>query len=290
MFPFLGRTVFIAKPLALSAYIRSALLTLEHSLIPKGLIKRGESVSGALASYGVLHGMALPMLLYPMATLTSFSGLLVPEFAESEARGENERMRRLAGEALGTTLVYATVTTVMMYIFAEELGYVLYNSYYAGHYIGLMSFVIPIMYMDHVADSMLKGIGEHVYSMWVNIADAFISVILVWVLIPIMGIGGYAVVIVGMEAFNFVFSITRLYKRIPFRINFLESVFIPLIAACLSAIAVKKLFIFSGSEAGGVWLFMKLIFAVCIFIFLHIIIKRVGNGKKPLPSSENINF
>lgn len=269
----------MALPLALSAYIRSALLTLEHTLIPKGLIKKGESVSEALASYGILHGMAVPMLLYPMATLTSFAGLLVPEFAESEARGERNRMRRLAGEALEATLVYATATTVMMYVFAEELGYALYNSYYAGHYIALMSCVIPIMYMDHVADSMLKGIGEHVYSMWVNIADALISVVLVWVLIPIMGIGGYAVVIVVMEAFNFVLSITRLYIKIPFRIDFLRGFVFPLFAALLSAFISKSLFIFCGSEASGVWLFLKLLFAVCVFLFAFALIKKLGSGR-----------
>ena len=59
----------MALPLAVSAYIRSALLTLEHILIPKRLRDRGESHSEALASYGILHGMALPMLLYPMAPL-----------------------------------------------------------------------------------------------------------------------------------------------------------------------------------------------------------------------------
>lgn len=270
----------MALPLALSAYIRSALLTLEHTLIPKGLMKRGDGISGALASYGILHGMAVPMLLYPMSTLTSFAGLLVPEFAESEARGEKERMKRLAGEALQATLVYATATTVIMYVFAEELGYVLYDSYYAGHYIALMCGVIPIMYMDHVADSMLKGIGEHVYSMWVNIADALISVILVWLLIPIMGIGGYAVVIVIMEAFNFILSVTRLYKKIPFRINLIQSFIFPLCAALVSALVAKSLFVFCGSEAGGAWLILKLVFAICVFVLAYMLIKRLGKGKK----------
>lgn len=270
----------MALPLALSAYIRSLLLTLEHALIPKGLEKRGNSVSEALASYGILHGMALPMLIYPMATLTSFAGLLVPEFAESSARGEKERMKRLAGEALGTTLVYATATTVFMYIFAEELGYVLYDSYEAGHFIALMSAVIPIMYLDHVADSMLKGIGEQVYSMWVNIADALISVILVWTLIPIMGIGGYAVVIVVMEAFNFIFSVSRLYKKIPFAINLKRSFLLPLFAAVISAVLSKTLFLFSGKEASGIWLVLKLLFAVCIFAAIYLSLKKFGNGRK----------
>ena len=271
----------MALPLAFSAYIRSALLTLEHSLIPKGLIKRGESVSEALSSYGILHGMALPMLIYPMAVLTSFAGLLVPEFAESRARGEGERMRRLAGEALETTLIYASASSVFMYIFAEELGYIMYNSYYAGHYIALMSCVIPIMYLDHVADSMLKGIGEHVYSMWVNIADALISVLLVWILIPIVGIGGYAVVIVVMEGFNFILSITRLHKKIPFRVNFLKAFVLPFFCALVSAFVSKSLFCMCGKEAAGVWLILKIAFSVCVFTAIYKILKiNIGSRKK----------
>ena len=281
----------MALPLALSAYIRSALLTLEHSLIPKGLTKRGDSASEALSSYGILHGMALPMLIYPMAVLSSFAGLLVPEFAESAARGEGERMRRIAGEALEATLLYASAVAVFMYVFSEEIGYVMYDSYYAGHYIALMSVVIPIMYLDHVADSMLKGIGEHVYSMWVNIADALISVVLVWILIPVMGIGGYAVVIIAMEGFNFILSVTRLYKKLPFKINFLRSFFLPLISALLSATMSKALFQMCGKEANGVWLVLKIVFAVCCFIVFNRLIKiiKIGNGKKsPLPKSKDI--
>lgn len=270
----------MALPLALSAYIRSALITLEHALIPRGLTKRGNTTAEALASYGILHGMVVPMLLYPMSVLTSFAGLLVPEFAESFARGETKRMRRVAGEALETTLAYSTAATVILFVFAEELGYILYDSYYAGYYISLMSFVIPIMYMDHVADSILKGIGEHVYSMWVNIFDALLSVFLVWLLIPLMGIGGYAFVIIAMEGFNFLFSITRLYKKIPFKISFKRGFLLPLVSAFLSVSLSKSLFIMNGSEAIGVWFFLKLIFTVCIFICLYIFTKKLGNSRK----------
>ena len=264
----------MALPLAFSAYIRSLLITLEHTLIPRGLYKRGESVAEALASYGILHGMVVPMLLYPMAVLTSFAGLLVPEFAESMARGERGRMSRLAGEALESTLAYATAASVIIYFFAEELGFVMYDSYEAGRYISLMSFVIPIMYLDHVADSMLKGIGEHVYSMWVNIMDAALSVLLVWFLIPRMGIGGYALIIVIMEGFNFILSIGRLHKKIPFKVNFLRAFIFPLVAAIISVAISKSLFIMCGKEASALWFFLKLLFAICIFIAAYTLTKR----------------
>ena len=164
----------MALPLAVSAYIRQALITLEHVLIPKRLKDRGATNSEALSAYGVLHGMALPMILYPMVTLSSFSGLLVPEFAERKAAADEDGMRRVAGEALGLTLVYAILSASVLFVFSEELGYVVYGSHFAGVYIAVLAPVVPIMYLDHVTDSVLKGIGEHVYSMWINNYNVFL--------------------------------------------------------------------------------------------------------------------
>lgn len=259
-----------ALPLAISAYIRSALLTLEHILIPKRLRDRGESNSEALASYGVLHGMALPMLLYPMAPLTSFSGLLVPEFSESMARGEKRRMERLTGEALNATLAYSVAAMLIIALFSEELGYAVYGSYDAGRYIAVMAPVLPIMYLDHVTDSILKGIGEHVYSMWVNISDSLISVLLVWVLIARVGIAGYAVVIVVMEGYNFILSVIRLRAKIKFKISPAKAFFIPFLAAAVAAALSKRLFGDCGSFTPRVWLFLEILFTVCAFVAVRL--------------------
>ncbi len=265
----------VGLPLAVSAYIRSALLTLEHILIPKRLRDRGDSQNEALASYGILHGMALPMLLYPMAVLSSFSGLLVPEFSESLVRGEEERMRRVASEAINSTLTYSVATAAFIILFSEELGYLVYNSYGAGHYIALLAPVIPIMYLDHVTDAMLKGIGEQVYSMWVNISDSLLSVILVWVLIPRLGIGGYAIVIVVMEGYNFSLSAIRLYRRVRFRISAFSSFVLPLISGIIATLVSRKIFVKCGAMTSPVWLFLEILFAVCVFVAIYLSIKVV---------------
>ena len=214
--------------------------------------------------------MALPILLYPIAPLSSFSGLLVPEFSEGVARKDGERLSRIASEAINATLAYSIAAMTLLALFSEELGYVIYDSYESGKYILLMAPVIPIMYLDHVSDSMLKGIGEHVYSMWVNILDSLLSVVLVFFLIPVFGIGGYAMVIVGMEAFNFTLSILRLKGRIPFRISVSEAVALPLLSAVFAALLSKALFISSGSSERAGMLVLKLIFAICAYFALHI--------------------
>ena len=265
----IGPVSEMAVPLALSAYIRQALLTLEHVLIPKRLQKRGDTTAEALSSYGTLHGMALPMILYPMTTLSSFAGLLVPEFAERMAAQDKNGMRKVAENAFSITLVYAVATSAFLLIFSEELGYAVYDSYSAGIYIAVLAPVVPIMYLDHVTDSVLKGIGEQVYSMWVNITDSLLSIFLVWFLIPRMGIMGYALCIVIMEGYNFVLSAIRLFSRIRFKISFVKSLIFPLIAASVSAFLVKSLFWTEGAGATVLWLILKLVFSACAFFVIY---------------------
>lgn len=283
--------ISMALPLALSAYVRSVFLTIEHILIPKRLRDGGEDSSEAYSHYGTLHGMALPMILYPMTPLSSFSGLLVPEFAESSSRKDKRAMSRIGGEAMNKTLTYATLAAVFLAVFSEELGYIVYDSYDAGYYIAILAPVVPIMYLDHVTDSMLKGIGEQVFSMWVNITDSILSVVLVWFLIPRMGIMGYAVVIVLMEGYNFILSVIRLGKRIKFRINPVRSLVLPLVFALLSAHTAKSLFHYNGRVTTPFWLFMKMLFALCVFVFMmalcSVLSERMNkNGKKQRKSTK----
>lgn len=256
-----------ALPLAFSAYVRSLLLNVEHILIPKKLQEGGESSSEAYAHYGTLHGMALPLVTYPMSPLSSFAGLLVPEFAEDQSAGRRERMDRIATRVVNSTLSYAMICSVLLFSFSEELGYVIYDSYDAGYYISTLSLVVPIMYLDHVTDAMLKGIGEQVFSMWVNITDSLLSVILVWLLIPKMGIMGYAVVILIMEGYNFLLSFLRLRKKVDFKIKPLNSVVIPLASSVIAAFIADELFVFCGSTARAIWLVFKIVFALCLTVF-----------------------
>lgn len=264
-----------ALPLSMSAYIRQGLLSVEHSIIPKRLELRGDTASEALASFGTLHGMALPMLTYPMSPLSSFAGLLIPEFAEAEARGEVVRLSRIASEAISATLKYATVVAVFLFLFSEDLGYAIYGSYDAGYYIAFLAPVVPIMYLDHVTDAILKGIGEQVYSMWVNILDSALSVLLVWVLIPIFGIAGYAIVIIAMEGFNFILSYIKLSRRIKPKLALISSVIIPLISSAIAAFFVSRLFIPTGSAVTLGLIVLKLVFALCVTFALSIILSAI---------------
>ena len=221
----------ITVPVTLSACLRSGLLTLQHILIPRGLKQSGASWESALTSYGVLHSMVLPVVLFPSAFISSFSGLLVPEVAESWARGDRARVSRLANTIITPALIFSFGVAGMMACFGYELGEAIYGSREAGHYIRILAPLIPIMYVDSSVDAFLKGMGEQVYSMNVNILDALVSVILVWLLLPRMGLWGYVVAIYVTETLNTTLSLCRMLRMSRMPVSLWAQVFGPLLCA-----------------------------------------------------------
>ncbi len=273
----------IALPVALSAYIRSGLLTIEHILIPRALVKGGRRTQEeALKTYGILQGMSLPVVLYPMAILSSFSGLLVPVFAAHNARGEDERISDIASRTLHLTTVFAVGCTALFGFFAYDLGYALYGSETAGRYILLLAPVIPLMFLDHVTDCALKGLGEQIWSMWVNIADSCLSIALVWLCLPRLGAVGYILVIVLAEAFNFALSIGRLIAKRRISYSFLKSFILPALAALTASAAVRFLTPIDPRTLTLPWLIAEMLLALAVYLgvlCIYDIIARVrGRG------------
>ena len=231
----------ISLPLAFSAYVRSALITVEHVLIPSGLEKSGASRELSLAAYGTVQSMVFPVIFFPSALLSSFAGLLVPELACSSAEGNLKDTQRIVSNVFEYSLIFGIGVAGIMTSFSYALGDAIYPATDAGVYIRLIAPLIPIMYLDTAVDSMLKGLGEQVYSMGVNIVDSLLSVILVTVLLPKYAIYGYIMTVYFTETVNSTLSITRLLKKSRIKPLVIRRVFIPLFAVVISTLISKHL-------------------------------------------------
>ncbi len=244
------RLLSVTMPVAVAAYARSGLITLEHMLIPIGLQAFGHTHSDALAAYGLVHSMALPVVLFPNALLSAFAGLLIPEVTEAHVRSEHRRIRGMMERVFGLTLFYSVGIAGLMIAFSQELGMVLYDSSQAARYIHILAPLIPIMYLDSATDAMLKGLGEQVYSMKVNIFDASLSVFLVWILVPQFGIMGYIITIYIAEILNGALSMVRLFRICSPKLDLFTWVCKPLFSIIVATQLTRLVYLFCRS--GGV--------------------------------------
>ena len=138
-------------------------------------------------------------------------------------------------------MIFGIGTAGIIFNFSNELGKILYRSApNAGTYMLMMAPLIPIMYLDSITDVMLKGLGQQVYSMIVNIIDSFLSVILVWLIIPKLGVPGYIVVIYICEFMNASLSIARLISKSKLKIDIINWILKPLLAI-IGAISIIRI-------------------------------------------------
>lgn len=217
----------ITLPSTLSHAARSVLSAAENLLIPLGLRKCGATATAALAQYGMLQGMVMPMLFFPSCFLGAFASLLIPEMSESLAAGKNRSISSGTERSLRMTLLFSIFTACFFFTFGEELGLLFYRSREAGQLLRMLAPLVPLLYLDMVTDGLLKGLDQQTHSLLYNTLDASLRVSLMAVLLPVLGLKGYFVILYSCGIINVTLSLSRLLKTARVRFRLFQWILLP---------------------------------------------------------------
>lgn len=209
-----ARMLKIALPLAVSAYARSALTTLQNLLVPRGLRSAGYSADGALSGYGTIQGMVLPIIFFPSCIMSAAAELIVPELTEAQVQRSGAEIRAVTRRMFILSAEFSALVALFLFLFSDMLGLAIYKSHAVGHYIRILAPLVPVMYTDMSIDGCLKGLGQQVWSMGINILDALTGLLLVWWLLPHYALAAYIGIIYFTEILNFALSLARLRRAL----------------------------------------------------------------------------
>ena len=129
------RMLHIALPVALSAYIVSSMNMVLQLLIPGQLKKSGSSGTAALSVYGLIQGMAMPVILFPSVILGSVSDLIVPELAQCRAGGRPKGLNYIISRVFKLGVLFCLCVMWIFLRYSGELGMAVYHSREAADYI-----------------------------------------------------------------------------------------------------------------------------------------------------------
>ena len=214
------RILAISIPIAITSYIRSGLASLKQLLIPISLEKSGLSCEKSLSEYGVISGMAMPILLFPEVIINSFSSLLVPEFSTYYAKQQHKQINCAIDKIFHVTFLFSIATIGVFACYSNVLSLIIYENIEVAHYFKILCPLIFFMYLDSIVDSILKGLDKQVGVMACNILDLAVSIFCVYFIVPIYGINGYLFVIFVSEILNCGISIFQLWKATRFLYRF----------------------------------------------------------------------
>lgn len=214
-FRFIGKSytsqiLRISLPVAFTSYIKSGLSTLKQILIPISLEKSGIGCSLALSNYGLVGGMAMPVIMFPSVFINSFATLLVPEFARYYVKNDTKRIKQMTAFILTLTLIFSFLICAIIFFFAEPICNALYKNSDIFYFVKILSFLIPCIYLDLVIDNILKGLDAQVSVVFINIADCLITISFIYFVVPTFGFLGYITSIFVSEIFNVILSLSWL--------------------------------------------------------------------------------
>ncbi|MBQ3498856.1 MAG: oligosaccharide flippase family protein [Clostridia bacterium] len=261
----------ISLPDAVGAGFRSVLLTIEHLLIPKGFEKSGQSTAESISIYGTIHGIALPVILYPSAVMSSLSSLLIPEFARLKLFNEKIKISYMASQIIKLSLIFSIGVGCYFFVFSQTVSSAIYKSDESYYYIKLLSVLIPVMYTDMITDGLLKGLDRQADSMRYNIFDSALCVLLVYFILPVYAIKGYIFILFLSEIINFALSINKLSKETQIKLNISNDIIKPLFFGFLCCNAVKILLKYTFFNTFNPKIFLIISVILCSFSFFSCI-------------------
>ena len=178
--------------------LASALHTAENMLVPACLtvyLLDAGGRSAAVAQYGNLKGMALPLLTFPFGLLGSLSVLLMPEITQAHIEGQTARLNALLDRMLRLTGYFSALAGTLFWVWGRPLAQLLYHSQEAGFYLETLAPAMPLMYLESMVDGAMKGIGEQQAAFRYSVWDAVLRIGGVAVLLPRYGMRGFLAVI-----------------------------------------------------------------------------------------------
>lgn len=220
--------------------LSSALHTAENMLVPACLAVYLADAGGrnaAVAQYGDLKGMALPLLTFPFGLLGSLGVLLMPEITQAHISGQTARLHSLLERMLLLTGYFSALAGALFWVWGEPLALAFYGSAEAGFYMETLAPAMPLIYLESMIDGAMKGMGEQRAAFRYSVWDSVLRIAGVTLLLPRFGMRGFLFVILLSSVYTCAANTSRLLQSSGLKASFGRWLGRPLLAAGIAALA-----------------------------------------------------
>ncbi len=202
----------MAVPLSANRIAVNFLQSIESIRIPLMLQLYGLSAADALSTYGILTGMAMPVLFFPGAFTGALSAMLLPTISEAHSKGEREKIKTVTVNAAFFVVFAGLFFGILFFMFSDILGDVVFKEPLAAAYIRALCLLCPFMYVNGIFTGILQGLGKPMSIFFINITGLFIRLLFVFFLIPNMGIQGYLIGLLVSQLYSCFMYLWNCYR------------------------------------------------------------------------------
>jgi len=267
----------MSTPLTLNRISSSFLSAVENVLIPQRLQLFGYSAAEAMAVFGRITGMAMPLIFFPSALLTALSITLVPSISEGLAKGHMRRVNATISKSIMLTSVVAFGAGVIFVVFPHEIGQLVYNQDLSTLLL-VLGAMCPFWYINITFGGVLNGLGEQVFIFRNSLLASAINIAFTYFLVPIYGAAAFmAGWFAGLLLITF-FGVARIKRVTGIAPQILRWFAKPALAAAAAGLTVNTLYnrAISGlGEISGIAVSLALLMGLYVLFIILLRVVRV---------------
>lgn len=206
----------ISIPSVSSRFIGNIGFFFEPIILTNILISIGYSSKYIVREYGIYNAYSIPLLLLPSFFIAALASALVPEISKFYQQRNLKMVKRRFNQALGISFIIGLVFNIILYIYADDLLKIIYNTTSGTQYIKFLAPFFLLFYLEGPMISMLQALNKATASMKITLYGVILKLLAITVL-SFLHIGIYG--LVASEIINIIFVVILNSKEIRKVIN-----------------------------------------------------------------------
>ncbi len=231
----------MAIPIIANRVLTSFLTTYENILITQKLGEFGLSKQSALTSLGASTGMAMPLIFFPTAIITSIGISLVPAISASIATNNFSKVNYLVNRTLLFTSIVGFGVAMLFTVFGYEISFLVYKQN-LGYELFCLALSAPLIYIQIILSSTLNGLGLQFYTFINSIISSVIAILVIYFAMPQHGMIGFYLAIFTSCIFTVVSNSIKIAEKAKIKLDFINILIKPLIVALATGLTINLLF------------------------------------------------
>ena len=195
----------------------------------------GYTNSEALALYGIVLGMAVPLIYSPNALIGSIAVVVAPELSENYYKKRDDAVRYDIEKTIKAAVFIAALLVPVLFVLGSALSIFLYDSELCGKIVTISSFMILPTCITMIANAVLNSMNCEKRTLVYFFIGAAVMLICLLFLTRYMGVYAYVLGISLSQIICAVLNLIYLSKKCP-KLNYMRYLvhsILVITAACL---------------------------------------------------------
>ena len=195
----------------------------------------GYTNSDALALYGIVLGMAVPLIYSPNALIGSIAVVVAPELSENYYKKRDDAVRYDIEKTIKAAVFIAALLVPVLFVLGSALSIFLYDSELCGKIVTISSFMILPTCITMITNTVLNSMNCEKRTLVYFFIGAAVMLICLLFLTRYMGVYAYVLGISLSQIICAVLNLIYLSKKCP-KLNYMRYLvhsILVITAACL---------------------------------------------------------